>query len=65
VTVFLATFHNWLPLVNFDNAELIRRQWVPMFLKKCVSEIREATRKGRQGTKRPATNLGERAGNKA
>jgi len=38
VTDFLATFENWLPLVNFDNAEWIRRQWVEMFLKKCASE---------------------------
>jgi len=36
---FLATFENWLPLVNFDNAEWLRRQWVEMFSKKCAREI--------------------------
>ena len=36
-----------------------------MFLKKCASEIQEATKKGRQGNKRPATDLGERVGKKA
>jgi len=40
VADFLATFETWLPLVNFDNAEWIRQQWVEMFLKKCASEIR-------------------------
>ena len=30
VAVLLATFENWLPVVNFDNAEWIRRQWVEM-----------------------------------
>jgi hypothetical protein len=39
VTDFFATFETWLPLVNFDNAEWIRRQWVEMILKKCESEI--------------------------
>jgi len=38
----LATFENWLPLINFDNAEWIRQQWVEMFLKKSASEIQEA-----------------------
>jgi hypothetical protein len=52
-------------LENFDNAEWIRRQWVEMFLKKCASEVREARKKGKQGNKRPATDVGERAGNKA
>jgi hypothetical protein len=65
VADFLATFETWLPLVNFDNAEWIRRQWVEMFLKKCASEIREARKKGRRGNKRPATDLGERPGKKA
>jgi len=31
VAEFLATFKNWLPLVNFDNAQWIRQQWVEMF----------------------------------
>ena len=65
VADFLATFETWLPLVNFDNAEWIRWQWVEMFLKKCASEIREARKKGRRGNKRPATDLGERPGKKA
>jgi hypothetical protein len=61
VADFLATFETWLPLVNFDNAEWIRRQWVEMFLKQYESEIREPRKKGRRGNKRPATHLGERA----
>jgi hypothetical protein len=65
VADFLETFDTWLPLENFDNAEWIRRQWVEMFLKKCASEVREARKKGRRGNKRPATDLGERAGKKA
>jgi len=65
VADFLATFKTWLPSVNFDNAEWIRRQWVEMFLKKCASKIREARKKGRRGNKRPATDLGQRAGKKA
>jgi len=65
VADFLETFETWLPLENFDNAEWIRRQWVEMFLKKCASEVREARKKGRRGNKRPATDLGERAGKKA
>jgi hypothetical protein len=65
VADFLETFEKWLPLENFDNAEWIRRQWVEMFLKKCASEVREARKKGRRGNKRPATDLGERAGKKA
>jgi len=36
-----------------------------MFLNKCASEIRKARKKGRRGNKRPATDLGERARNKA
>jgi len=35
----LATFETRLLLVNFDNAEWIRQQWVEIFLKKCASEI--------------------------
>jgi len=65
VADFWETFQSWLPLDNFDNAEWIRRQWVEMFLKKCASEIREAKKKGRRGNKRQATELGERASNKA
>jgi hypothetical protein len=65
VADFLETFETWLPLENFDNAEWIRRQWVEMFLKKCASEVREARKKGRRGNKRPATDVGERAGKKA
>jgi len=62
VTDVLATFENWLPLVNFDNAGWIRWQYVEMFFKKCASEIREAREKGRRANKGPATDLGERAG---
>ena len=65
VADFIETFETWLPLDNFDNAESTRRQWVEMFLKKCVSELREARKKGRRGTMRPATELGERAGKQA
>jgi len=65
VADFLETFETWLLLENFDNAQWIRRQWVEMFLKKCASEVREARKKGRRGNKRPATDLGERAGKKA
>jgi hypothetical protein len=36
-----------------------------MFLKKCASEVGEARKKRRRGNKRPATDLGQRAGNKA
>jgi hypothetical protein len=39
VADLLATFGTWLPLVNFDNAELIHCLWAEMFLKKCASEI--------------------------
>jgi hypothetical protein len=62
VAHFLATFEKWLPLENFDNAEWIRQKWVEMFLKKCASEVQEARKKGRRGNKRPATDLGARAG---
>jgi hypothetical protein len=65
VADFLAIFETWLPLVNFDNAEWIRLQWVEMFLKQCESEIREPRKKGRQGNKRPASDLGERADTQA
>jgi len=65
VADFLETFEQWLPLEDFNNAEWIRRQWVQMFLKKCASEVWEARRKGRQGNKRPVTDLGERAGKRA
>jgi len=64
VTDFVATFENWLPLVNFDIAEWIRWQWVEMFSKKCASEIQEARKKGRCGNRRPATDLGEHEGKK-
>jgi len=59
VADFLETFEKWLPLENFDNAEWIRRQRVEMFLNKCATEVREARKKGRQGNKRLATDLGE------
>jgi len=65
VADFLETFETWLPLENFDNAKWIWRHWVEMFLKKCASEVREARKKGRRGNKRPATDLGERAGKTA
>jgi hypothetical protein len=51
-------------LENFYNAEWIWQQWVEMVLKKCASEVREARKKGRRGSERPATDLGERAGKK-
>ena len=54
------TFENWLPLVDFDNADWIRHHWVEMCLKKCASEIREATKKEREGNNSPAMYLGER-----
>jgi len=65
VADFLETFEKWLASENFDNAEWIRQQWVEMCLKKCSSEVREARKMGRRGNKRPATDLGERAGKKA
>ena len=64
VADFLVTFENWLPLVNFDNDECIRRQWVELFLKKWASKLREARENGRRGNKRLATDLGERSGSK-
>ena len=51
VTDFLATFENWLTLLNFDNAEWIRWQSVEMFFNECASEIQEAKKKGRGGNK--------------
>jgi hypothetical protein len=51
VADFLPTFTIWLPLVNFDRAEWLPRQWVEMFLMKCASEIREEREKGRRGNK--------------
>jgi len=65
VAEFLETFETWLPLENFHNAEWIRRQRVEMFWKKCAREVREPRKKGRRGNKRPAMDLGERAGKKA
>jgi hypothetical protein len=65
VADFLDTFENWMPLLYFDNAEWIRRQWTEMLLKKCASEIREARNNAREGNKEPGTDLGERAGKKA
>jgi len=62
VADFLKTFEKWLPLENFDNAKWIWRQWVEIFLKKCASEVGEARKKGRQGNKQPATDLGELVG---
>jgi len=60
VADILETFGTWLPVENFDNAKCIWRQWVAMFLMKCASEVWEARKKGRQGNKRPATDLGQR-----
>jgi hypothetical protein len=65
VADFLETSYTWLRFKNFDNAEWIWRQLLEMFLKKCVSEVREARKKGRRANKRPATDLGEHTGNKA
>jgi len=62
VADILATFENWLLLVNFNNVEWICGQWVEMILNKCASEIRKARKKGCRGNKRPATDLGERVG---
>jgi len=59
---FLKTFETQQPLENFDNAEWIWRRCVEMLLRKCASEVREVRKKERQGNKRPATSLGERAG---
>jgi len=64
VADLLETFKIWLPLENFENAELIWQQWVAMCLKQCVSEVQEARKKGRWGNKRLLTDLGERAGKK-
>ena len=61
----MAPFETWLPLVNFDNAECIRQQWVEMFSKKYASKIREARKKGRRGNNRPATDLRQLLGNTA
>ena len=62
VTDFFATFENWLPLCNFDNAEWIRWQWVAMFLDEIAGEIPKARKNGWRANKRLATDLGERAG---
>jgi hypothetical protein len=51
VTDFLETFETWLPLDNFDNAELLLRQWVEMILMKCASKIWEARKNGWPGNK--------------
>jgi hypothetical protein len=58
----LATFEIWLLLVDFDNAEWIRRQWVGMFMKRGASEIPEAKIKEKRVNKRTAADLRERAG---
>jgi len=63
--IFLATFENWLPLVNFDNAEWICGQWVEMLLRKCAMQTWETRKKGRPGNKRLGMDLGERPGKKA
>jgi hypothetical protein len=42
----LATFEYFLPLVIFENAELIRWQWFEKFMKICESEIQEARKNG-------------------
>jgi len=48
---FLAIFKTWLPLVDFNNAKWIRRQWLEMFLKKCGIKIREVRKKRRRGNR--------------
>ena len=65
VADIIATFEIRLRLVNFDDAEWIRQQWVEMFLNKYASAIREACKKGRQGNMRPTTDLGECMGKNA
>jgi hypothetical protein len=45
VTDLLPTLETWQPFVNIDIAEWIRLQWVEMFLKKCVGEIRQARKR--------------------
>jgi hypothetical protein len=60
----LATFKDWLPLVNCHNAEWVRWEGVLMILKKCPCEVREVSKLVSQGTKRPAMDLGDRAGKK-
>jgi hypothetical protein len=51
VADFLVTFETRLQLVDFNNAEWIRRHWVETFLKKWASEIQKARQKGRRGNK--------------
>jgi len=62
VVDLLETFEDSLPLVNFVNGERIRRQWVEMYLKKRANQIWEVRKKGRWGSKWPATDLGASAG---
>jgi hypothetical protein len=58
VTDVIATFKNWLLLVNFDNADWIYRQWVQMIGKKWTTQIQKARNKATQGSTPPATDLG-------
>jgi len=61
----LETYESCVPLDDFDNAKLVRRQWVEIFLKKRASDIWEARKTGWRGTKRLLTDLGECAGKMA
>ena len=65
VADFLDNFETWLHLENFGNAECIQQQKVEMFLMKGASNIWEATKKGRQGNKQLATDIGEPTGKNA
>jgi len=58
----LQTFKTWLRSETFDSAKWIWWQWFEMFLKKCASEVWEARKKGTQGDKWQAMDLGEHAG---
>jgi hypothetical protein len=65
VADLLETFETRLHLENFNNVDRIWEQWVGMLLKKFAREVREAKKEARKGKKRPATDLGECAGNAA
>jgi hypothetical protein len=65
VTDLMETFETWLRFENFDNDKSIRRKRVDMGLRKCATELREWWKKGRQGNKQLAMDLGERVGKTA
>jgi hypothetical protein len=51
-------------MIDLDNAEWIRWQWVEMFLTTCAQEIRQAMNQGRRLNNGLVTDLGEWAGKK-